>query len=78
MLCFRVLECKDLATVNGECNPYATVTLFRGKSHSRDEVRSTATRKKNTSPRFEESFIFDVRLLSDLVLCCLLCVNING
>uniref|UniRef100_A0A4W3JKS8 Ras GTPase-activating protein 2 n=1 Tax=Callorhinchus milii TaxID=7868 RepID=A0A4W3JKS8_CALMI len=56
-LATRVLECRDLPIVNGQCDPYATVTLT---SPSRSEVKKTKVKRKTTNPQFDEVFYFEV------------------
>lgn len=55
----RVTEAKDLAVVNGSCNPYALISL-RGPGRVRDDVKQTAAKRKTANPCFDETFIFDV------------------
>ncbi|XP_069060728.1 ras GTPase-activating protein 3 isoform X3 [Pleurodeles waltl] len=56
-LATRVLECQGLPIVNGQCDPYATVTLL---GPSRSEVKKTKVKKKTNNPQFEEVFYFEV------------------
>lgn len=53
----RVVECVDLPLKNGSCDPYAAVcvTYTNGKRIQ----KRTKVRKKTTSPRFEEVFVFE-------------------
>ncbi|KAE8625545.1 hypothetical protein XENTR_v10006314 [Xenopus tropicalis] len=53
----RVLECQGLPIVNGQCDPYATVTLL---GPSRSEAKKTKVRKKTNNPQFDEVFYFEV------------------
>ncbi|KFQ04083.1 Ras GTPase-activating protein 3, partial [Haliaeetus albicilla] len=65
----RVLECQGLPIVNGQCDPYATVTLA-GPSRQvlhieelpfyRDEAKKTKVKKKTNNPHFDEVFYFEV------------------
>ncbi|XP_069746537.1 ras GTPase-activating protein 3 isoform X3 [Narcine bancroftii] len=55
-LATRVLECQDLPIVNGQCDPYATVTL---SSPSRSEVKKTKVKRKTNNPQFDEMFYFE-------------------
>uniref|UniRef100_A0A8C3SHC3 RAS p21 protein activator 3 n=1 Tax=Chelydra serpentina TaxID=8475 RepID=A0A8C3SHC3_CHESE len=54
---FRVLECKGLPIVNGQCDPYATVTLA---GPYRSEAKKTKVKKKTNNPQFDEVFYFEV------------------
>ncbi|KAK6485725.1 ras GTPase-activating protein 3 isoform X1 [Huso huso] len=56
-LAARVLECQDLPIVNGQCDPYATVTLF---GPSRSEAKKTKVKRKTNNPQFDEVFYFEV------------------
>ncbi|XP_072434190.1 ras GTPase-activating protein 3 isoform X1 [Chiloscyllium punctatum] len=53
----RVIECEDLPIVNGQCDPYATVTL---SSPSRSELKKTKVKRKTNNPQFDEVFYFEV------------------
>uniref|UniRef100_A0A8C5SK80 RAS p21 protein activator 3 n=1 Tax=Laticauda laticaudata TaxID=8630 RepID=A0A8C5SK80_LATLA len=54
---FRVLECQGLPIVNGQCDPYATVTLA---GPYRSEVKKTKVKKKTNNPQFDEVFYFEI------------------
>lgn len=56
-LAVRVLECRGLPIVNGQCDPYATVTLL---GPTRTESKKTKARKKTNNPQFDEVFYFEV------------------
>nr|XP_014345190.1 PREDICTED: ras GTPase-activating protein 3 isoform X2 [Latimeria chalumnae] len=56
-LAARVLECQGLPIVNGQCDPYATVTLL---GPSRSEMKKTKVKKKTNNPQFDEVFYFEV------------------
>ncbi|ETE71570.1 Ras GTPase-activating protein 3, partial [Ophiophagus hannah] len=56
-LATRVLECQGLPIVNGQCDPYATVTLA---GPYRSEVKKTKVKKKTNNPQFDEVFYFEV------------------
>ncbi|CAH2223307.1 ras GTPase-activating 3 isoform X2 [Pelobates cultripes] len=56
-LAARVLECQGLPIVNGQCDPYATVTLI---GPSRSEAKKTKVKKKTNNPQFDEVFYFEV------------------
>uniref|UniRef100_A0A493TS33 RAS p21 protein activator 3 n=1 Tax=Anas platyrhynchos platyrhynchos TaxID=8840 RepID=A0A493TS33_ANAPP len=56
-LATRVLECQGLPIVNGQCDPYATVTLA---GPSRSEAKKTKVKKKTNNPHFDEVFYFEV------------------
>uniref|UniRef100_A0A8C6YDF9 RAS p21 protein activator 3 n=1 Tax=Naja naja TaxID=35670 RepID=A0A8C6YDF9_NAJNA len=59
-LATRVLECQGLPIVNGQCDPYATVTLA---GPYRSEVKKTKVKKKTNNPQFDEVFYFEVSIL---------------
>ncbi|KAG7304350.1 hypothetical protein JYU34_011290, partial [Plutella xylostella] len=54
----RVLECSELTTKNGQCDPFALITLLY--SNGRREERRTKPRKKTVNPQFDEIFCFDL------------------
>ncbi|XP_056595045.1 ras GTPase-activating protein 3 [Triplophysa dalaica] len=56
-LATRVLECQDLPIVNGQCDPYAAVSLL---GPSRSEAKKTKVKRKNNNPHFDETFFFEV------------------
>ncbi|KAG9492542.1 hypothetical protein GDO78_000828 [Eleutherodactylus coqui] len=56
-LVVRVLECRGLPIVNGQCDPYAVVTLL---GPTRTESKKTKVRKKTNNPQFDEVFYFEV------------------
>ncbi|XP_039600599.1 ras GTPase-activating protein 3 isoform X1 [Polypterus senegalus] len=56
-LAARVLECQGLPIVNGQCDPYATVTLL---GPSRSDVKKTKIKKKTNNPQFDEVFYFEI------------------
>ncbi|XP_063068372.1 ras GTPase-activating protein 3 [Engraulis encrasicolus] len=56
-LATRVLECQDLPIVNGQCDPYAAVSLL---GPSRSEAKKTKVKRKTNSPQFDEVFYFEV------------------
>ncbi|KAJ8410497.1 hypothetical protein AAFF_G00194010 [Aldrovandia affinis] len=56
-LATRVLECQGLPIVNGQCDPYATVSLL---GPSRSEAKKTKVKRKTNNPQFEEVFYFEV------------------
>ncbi|XP_077783773.1 ras GTPase-activating protein 3 isoform X2 [Podarcis muralis] len=56
-LATRVLECQGLPIVNGQCDPYATVTLT---GPGRSDVKKTKVKKKTNNPQFDEVFYFEV------------------
>uniref|UniRef100_A0A8C2X851 RAS p21 protein activator 3 n=1 Tax=Cyclopterus lumpus TaxID=8103 RepID=A0A8C2X851_CYCLU len=57
-LATRVLECQGLPIVNGQCDPYAAVSLL-GPSRS-DQAKKTKVKRKTNNPQFEEVFYFEV------------------
>lgn len=63
-LAVRIIECNDLAVINGSCDPYAVVNLHRlDQDASRPETsKRTKTRKKTACPHFDEVFHFDVMI----------------
>nr|XP_020749857.1 ras GTPase-activating protein 3 [Odocoileus virginianus texanus] len=56
-LATRILECQGLPIVNGQCDPYATVTLA---GPCRSEAKKTKVKKKTNNPQFDEVFYFEV------------------
>ncbi|RXN01967.1 Ras GTPase-activating protein 3, partial [Acipenser ruthenus] len=56
-LAARVIECHGLPIVNGQCDPYATVTLL---GPSRSEAKKTKVKRKTNNPQFDEVFYFEV------------------
>uniref|UniRef100_A0A8D2KYU9 Ras GTPase-activating protein 2 n=1 Tax=Varanus komodoensis TaxID=61221 RepID=A0A8D2KYU9_VARKO len=56
-LATRVLECQGLPIVNGQCDPYATVTLA---GPYKSEVKKTKVKKKTNNPQFDEVFYFEI------------------
>ncbi|XP_013370899.1 PREDICTED: ras GTPase-activating protein 3 isoform X2 [Chinchilla lanigera] len=56
-LAARILECQGLPIVNGQCDPYATVTLA---GPFRSEAKKTKVKKKTNNPQFDEVFYFEV------------------
>ncbi|KFQ63575.1 Ras GTPase-activating protein 3, partial [Pelecanus crispus] len=61
----RVLECQGLPIVNGQCDPYATVTLAgpsRQVLHIQELPisKKTKVKKKTNNPHFDEVFYFEV------------------
>uniref|UniRef100_A0A6Q2Z1U8 RAS p21 protein activator 3 n=1 Tax=Esox lucius TaxID=8010 RepID=A0A6Q2Z1U8_ESOLU len=56
-LASRVLECQGLPIVNGQCDPYAAVTLL---GPSRSDAKKTKVKRKTNNPQFEETFYFEV------------------
>lgn len=59
----RVLECSELTTKNGQCDPFALVTLLY--SNGRKIERRTKPRKKTVNPQFDEIFCFDLVMEAD-------------
>uniref|UniRef100_A0A8C6WQK2 RAS p21 protein activator 3 n=1 Tax=Neogobius melanostomus TaxID=47308 RepID=A0A8C6WQK2_9GOBI len=55
----RVLECQGLPIVNGQCDPYAAVSLL---GPSRSDAKKTKVKRKNNNPQFEEVFYFELSL----------------
>lgn len=62
-LSVKVLECSELTVKNGQCDPYAEVTVFykNGKKVS----KRTKAKKKTMNPKFEDCFVFDLTLESN-------------
>uniref|UniRef100_A0AAZ3S1J9 RAS p21 protein activator 3 n=1 Tax=Oncorhynchus tshawytscha TaxID=74940 RepID=A0AAZ3S1J9_ONCTS len=52
-----VLECQGLPIVNGQCDPYAAVSLL---GPSRSEAKKTKVKRKTNNPQFDETFYFEV------------------
>ncbi|XP_045542355.1 GTPase-activating protein [Papilio machaon] len=59
----RVLECSELTTKNGQCDPFALVTLLY--SNGRRVEKRTKPRKKTVNPQFDEIFSFDLVMEAD-------------
>ncbi|CAG4924339.1 unnamed protein product [Colias eurytheme] len=59
----RVLECSELTTKNGQCDPFALVTLLY--SNGRRVEKRTKPRKKTVNPQFDEIFCFDLVMEAD-------------
>ncbi|CAG9576019.1 unnamed protein product [Danaus chrysippus] len=59
----RVLECSELTTKNGQCDPFALVTLLY--SNGRRVERRTKPKKKTVNPQFDEIFCFDLVMEAD-------------
>uniref|UniRef100_A0A8D2KYV2 RAS p21 protein activator 3 n=1 Tax=Varanus komodoensis TaxID=61221 RepID=A0A8D2KYV2_VARKO len=57
VLVMEVLECQGLPIVNGQCDPYATVTLA---GPYKSEVKKTKVKKKTNNPQFDEVFYFEI------------------
>uniref|UniRef100_A0A803T600 RAS p21 protein activator 3 n=1 Tax=Anolis carolinensis TaxID=28377 RepID=A0A803T600_ANOCA len=66
-LATRVLECQGLPIVNGQCDPYATVTLA---GPYRSEAKKTKVKKKTNNPQFDEVFYFEVGISEEWVIKC--------
>uniref|UniRef100_A0A2K5IEG1 Uncharacterized protein n=1 Tax=Colobus angolensis palliatus TaxID=336983 RepID=A0A2K5IEG1_COLAP len=56
-LATRIVECQGLPIVNGQCDPYATVTLA---GPFRSEAKKTKVKRKTNNPQFDEVFYFEV------------------
>uniref|UniRef100_A0A7N8XG33 RAS p21 protein activator 3 n=1 Tax=Mastacembelus armatus TaxID=205130 RepID=A0A7N8XG33_9TELE len=56
-LASRVLECQGLPIVNGQCDPYAAVSLL---GPSRSDAKKTKVKRKTNNPQFDEVFYFEV------------------
>ncbi|KAK3530161.1 hypothetical protein QTP86_017731 [Hemibagrus guttatus] len=56
-LATRVLECQDLPIVNGQCDPYAAVSL---QGPSRSEAKKTKVKRKTNNPQYDEVFYFEI------------------
>lgn len=63
----RVLECSDLTLKGGSCDPFATVTVIY--SNGKQDSKRTKVKKKTNSPKFDESFTFEVNILFFLFVC---------
>uniref|UniRef100_A0A671QAA0 RAS p21 protein activator 3 n=1 Tax=Sinocyclocheilus anshuiensis TaxID=1608454 RepID=A0A671QAA0_9TELE len=50
-------QCQDLPIVNGQCDPYAAVSLL---GLSRSEAKKTKVKRKTNNPQFDEVFFFEV------------------
>lgn len=58
-LIVSVLECSDLSLKNGSCDPFAIVTMVY--TNGKEETKRTKVKKKTNSPKFDESFVFEVK-----------------
>lgn len=56
----RILECSDLAIINGSCDPLASVTMIY--TNKKQETKRTKAKKKTVSPHFDEAFMFEVKV----------------
>lgn len=56
---YRLIECSDLTIKNGNCDPFAIVTMCY--SNSKQESKRTKVKKKTVSPHFDEELVFEVR-----------------
>uniref|UniRef100_A0A8C6PKL8 RAS p21 protein activator 3 n=1 Tax=Nothobranchius furzeri TaxID=105023 RepID=A0A8C6PKL8_NOTFU len=56
--------CQGLPIVNGQCDPYAAVSLL---GLSRSEAKKTKVKRKTNNPQFDEVFYFEV-ISKELVL----------
>ncbi|EEB14485.1 Ras GTPase-activating protein, putative [Pediculus humanus corporis] len=54
----RLLECSDLTLKGGSCDPFATVTMVY--SNGKQDLKRTKVKKKTNSPKFDETFTFEV------------------
>lgn len=54
----RLIECIDLTVKNGNCDPFAIVTMCY--SNSRQESKRTKVKKKTVSPHFDEALVFEL------------------
>uniref|UniRef100_A0A8C9W1Q4 RAS p21 protein activator 3 n=1 Tax=Scleropages formosus TaxID=113540 RepID=A0A8C9W1Q4_SCLFO len=57
IVCINVLECQGLPIVNGQCDPYAAVSLL---GPTRSEAKKTKVKRKTNNPQFDEVFYFEV------------------
>ncbi|XP_050714629.1 GTPase-activating protein-like isoform X2 [Eriocheir sinensis] len=53
----KILECSDLAIINGSCDPLASVTMIY--TNKKQETKRTKAKKKTVSPHFDEAFMFE-------------------
>ncbi|XP_021930009.1 GTPase-activating protein isoform X2 [Zootermopsis nevadensis] len=54
----RLIECSDLTIKNGNCDPFAIVTMCY--SNSKQESKRTKVKKKTVSPHFDEELVFEL------------------
>ncbi|XP_023709335.1 GTPase-activating protein isoform X3 [Cryptotermes secundus] len=54
----RLIECSDLTIKNGNCDPFANVTMCY--SNSKQESRRTKVKRKTVSPHFDEVLVFEL------------------
>jgi C2 domain. len=64
----RLIECSDLTIKNGNCDPFAIVTMCY--SNSRQESKRTKVKKKTVSPHFDEALVFEVSFVYRFLLWC--------
>ena len=62
----RLIECSDLTIKNGNCDPFAIVTMCY--SNSREESKRTKVKKKTVSPHFDEALVFEVSFVFRFLL----------
>lgn len=65
-LSIRVMECSELTMKNGQCDPYAIVTVVY--SNDKKVSRRTKMKKKTVNPQFDECFVFDLTLDNDIAV----------
>uniref|UniRef100_A0A8C9VTW5 RAS p21 protein activator 3 n=1 Tax=Scleropages formosus TaxID=113540 RepID=A0A8C9VTW5_SCLFO len=56
IVCIK-LACQGLPIVNGQCDPYAAVSLL---GPTRSEAKKTKVKRKTNNPQFDEVFYFEV------------------
>lgn len=59
-LSIRVIECSELTKKNGQCDPYAIVSVFY--SNGKKVSKRTKVKKKTVNPQFDECFTFDLTI----------------
>ncbi|GBP41480.1 GTPase-activating protein [Eumeta japonica] len=58
-----ITECSELTTKNGQCDPFAFITLIY--SNGRQVTARTKPRKKTVNPQFDDIFRFDLNIDAD-------------
>lgn len=59
-LSVRVLECSELTLKNGQCDPFAVITVVY--KNGKKIRKRTKAKKKTVNPKFDECFVFDLTL----------------
>lgn len=62
-LSVRVLECSELTLKNGQCDPFAVITVFY--KNTKKITKRTKAKKRTVNPKFDEMFVFDLTMDSN-------------